>query len=110
MSLKSIICAILVASACAGCMRVITIRKHDPIPVCTNGTAYVDGGYTFNYRNIGLKTDVSSISAEKTADGVTIKIKGFATDISPESKETIGATGTAVGNIAEKVIEGVSGR
>lgn len=89
--------AILTASLVlfTGCMRTIDIVKND-------------AGWEVHYTNLGLKTDVSSIEAEKTADGVIkVKVKGLATDVSAEHKEIVAAGGTAVGNVAEKIIEGV---
>lgn len=107
--ISHILTALAVAAICGGCMRTITIEKHDPIPVGTNAATFIEGGYTLRYRNVGLKTDVSSISAKKTDSGVTITVKGVATDVSPENGEIVAAGGAALGNIAEKVIEGVKG-
>lgn len=86
---------VLTAMLCmAGCMRTIDIVKSD-------------AGWEVHYTNLGLKTDVSSIEAEKTAEGVIkVKVKGLATDVSAENKEIVAAGGTAVGNVAEKIIEG----
>jgi hypothetical protein len=65
-------------------------------------------GYDFEYTNIGLKTDVTRIEVEKSTNGtIRCVIDGVATDVSAENKRMIEASGTAVGNIAEKVIEGV---
>ena len=91
-----------------GCMRIITIDKHDPIVV--NETLVSEtSGWTVTYRNIGLKTDVDSIVAKKTENGaIEVKVNGVATDVSTENKEIVGASGTAVGNVAEKVIEAVA--
>lgn len=89
--------AILTASLVlfTGCMRTIDIVKND-------------AGWEVHYTNLGLKTDVSSIEAEKTAEGVIkVKVKGLTTDVSAEHKEIVAAGGTAVGNVAEKIIEGV---
>lgn len=87
---------VLTAMLClAGCMRSIDIIKNET-------------GWEVHYSNIGLKTDVSSIEAEKTAEGVIkVKVKGLATDVSAENKQVVAAAGTAVGNVAEKIIEGV---
>lgn len=94
----------------AGCGRIITIEKHDPFPVFddtgTNVISYVDGGYDFRYRSFGLKTDVDDIEATKDDKGVSIKVKNIKTDVSAENKEIVGATGTAVGNVVEKAIQG----
>lgn len=94
----------------AGCCRIVTIEKHDPKPVFdatgTNVVDYVDGGYDFRYRSIGLVTDVDGIEATKDENGVTIKVKNLKTDVSKENKEIVGASGTAVGNVVEKAIQG----
>ena len=93
-----------------GCMRIVTIEKHDPKPVFdstgTNVVDYVDGGYDFRYRSIGLVTDVDGIEATKDEKGVAIKVKNLKTDVSTENKEIVGASGTAVGNVVEKAIQG----
>ena len=84
---------IAAALVVAGCSRTIDIIVKD-------------GGWEAHYANYGLKTDVSSIEAEKNADGVIkVKVKGLVTDVSAEHKEIVAAGGTAVGNVAEKVIE-----
>lgn len=81
--------------AATGCCRTIDIVKND-------------AGWEVHYTNLGLKTDVSSIEAEKTAEGVIkVKVKGVATDVSAENKEIVAAGGTAVGNVAEKIIDGI---
>ena len=86
---------IVAALAVAGCMRTIDIVVNQD-------------GWEAHYANVGLKTDVSSIEAEKTAEGVIkVKVKGLTTDVSAENKEIVAAGGTAVGNVAEKIIEGV---
>lgn len=91
----AIIAAVVCAAFLAGCMRTIDIVKND-------------AGWEVHYTNLGLKTDVSSIEAEKTAEGVIkVKVKGLTTDVSAEHKEIVAAGGTAVGNVAEKVIEGI---
>lgn len=86
---------ITAAAALAGCLRSIElVRTPD--------------GYDFEYTNIGLKTDVSRIEVEKSTNGtIRCVIDGVATDVSAENKQVIEASGTAVGNVAEKVIEGL---
>jgi hypothetical protein len=65
-------------------------------------------GYDFEYTNIGLKTDVEKVEIEKGTNGtIRCVIDGVATDVSAENKRMIEAGGTAVGNIAEKVVEGL---
>ena len=65
-------------------------------------------GYDLSYLNIGLKTDVEKVEIEKSTNGIVrCVIDGVATDVSAENKRMFEASGTAVGNIAEKVIEGV---
>ena len=105
-----VVFALAMACAAAGC-RHIEIDKHDPIPFpsATNAVAWIDGGYEFTYWNWGFKTDVDSISADKTKDGVRIMIGKIATDVSDRHEKIVGATGTAVGNVAQKVIDGVKG-
>ena len=82
--------------AATGCCRTIDI--------VVNG----EGAWEAHYANYGLKTDVSSIEAEKTAEGVIkVKVEGLTTDVSAENKEIVAAGGTAVGNVAEKIIDGI---
>ena len=78
-----------------GCYRSIeVIRKGDD--------------YTARYRSVGYKTDVDSIDIKKKNDGeIRVKVNGLKTDLSTENKEIVAASGTAVGNVAEKVIEGI---
>ena len=78
-----------------GCYRSIeVIRKGDD--------------YSARYRSVGYATDVDNIEVEKSPDGnVRVKVNGLKTDVSAENKEIVSAGGTAVGNVAEKVIEGV---
>ncbi len=97
----------LALTVLSGCMRIITIEKNDPIVV--NETLVSEtSGWTVTYRNIGLKTDVDSIVAKRTETGaIEVKVNGIATDVSAENKEIVGATGTAVGNVAEKVVEAI---
>jgi hypothetical protein len=67
-----------------------------------------EGEYSLTYTAVGLKTDVSKIEAEKSTNGtVRVFIEGVATDVSERNAKIIESSGTAVGNIAEKVIEGV---
>ena len=67
-----------------------------------------EGEYSLTYTAVGLKTDVSKIEAEKMTNGtVRVFIEGVATDVSERNAKIIESSGTAVGNIAEKVIEGV---
>ena len=67
-----------------------------------------EGEYSLTYTAVGLKTDVSKIEAEKMTNGtVRVFIEGVATDVSGRNAKIIESSGTAVGNIAEKVIEGV---
>ena len=67
-----------------------------------------EGEYSLTYMAVGLKTDVSKIEAEKTTNGlVRVFIEGVSTDVSERNAKIIESSGTAVGNIAEKVIEGV---
>ena len=67
-----------------------------------------EGEYSLTYTAVGLKTDVSKIEAEKTTNGtVRVFIEGVATDVSERNAKIIESSGTAIGNIAEKVIEGV---
>ncbi len=66
-----------------------------------------EGEYSLTYTAVGLKTDVDTIEAEKTTNGVRVLIKGVATDVSERNAKIIESSGTAVGNIAEKVVEGM---
>ena len=65
-------------------------------------------GYDLSYLNIGLKTDVEKFEIEKGTNGtIRCVIDGVATDVSAENKHMIEASGTAVGNVAQKVVEGL---
>lgn len=82
-----------IALAVGGCMRSIEIVKEG------------ENGYTVKYLNLGLKTDVSSISAEKSQGGeIKVKITGLTTDISGESKEIVTSAGSVAAKVAEAVI------
>ena len=93
--MKKLLFVAAVVAFSAGCLRSIElVRTAD--------------GYDFEYTNIGLKTDVSRIEVEKSTNGtIRCMIDGVATDVSAENKHLIEASGTAVGNIAEKVVEGM---
>ena len=67
-----------------------------------------DGEYTLSYTAVGLKTDVSKIEAEKMTNGtVRVLVEGVATDVSERNAKIVESSGTAIGNVAEKVIEGM---
>ena len=67
-----------------------------------------EGEYSLTYTAVGLKTDVSKIEAEKMTNGtVRVLVEGVATDVSERNAGIIESSGTAVGNIAEKVVEGM---
>lgn len=67
-----------------------------------------EGEYSLTYTAVGLKTDVSKIEAEKMTNGtVRVFIEGVATDVSERNAKIVESSGTAVGNVAEKVIEGM---
>lgn len=91
-----ILIAIAAAAMCAGCgiRSIELVRNAD--------------GYDFEYTNIGLKTDVTRIEIERSTNGIVrCVIDGVATDVSAENKRMIEASGTAVGNVAQKVVEGL---
>jgi uncharacterized protein YceK len=91
--MKKLIFAFCVAAVISGCMRSISLTKSGE-------------GYDFEYRNIGLKTDVSRIEVERQTNGVVrCVIDSVQTDISAENKEIIKAGGAAAGEIAGKIIE-----
>ena len=91
--MKKMIFAFIVAAITAGCMRSRSLTKSGE-------------GYDFEYRNIGLKTDVSRIEIERQTNGVIrCVIDGVQTDVSAENKEIIQAGGAAVGEIAGKIVE-----
>lgn len=92
---KKLCAVLLVALALTGCMRSIEVIKQGD-------------DWRASYTSLGLKTDVDSIEVEKKSDGfIRIKVKGLVTDVSEENKKIVDSSGTAVGTIAEKVIEGV---
>ena len=77
-----------------GCYRAITLTRLND--------------YELKYRAVGLKTDVSRIEAEKTTNGtVRVFIEGVATDVSERNAKLIESSGTAVGNVAKEVVEGM---
>ena len=77
----------------SGCYRSITVSRTDE--------------WDLTYRSVGLKTDVSKIEAEKAADGtIRVIVEGVATDVSERNAAILESSGTAIGNVAEKVIEG----
>lgn len=81
--------------ALTGCMRSIEVIKEGD-------------NWRASYTSLGLKTDVDSIEVEKKSDGfIKVKVKGLVTDVSEENKKIVDSTGSAVGTIAEKVVEGV---
>lgn len=81
--------------ALTGCMRSIEVIKEGD-------------DWRASYTSLGLKTDVDSIEVEKKIDGyIRVKVKGLVTDVSEENKKIVDSTGSAVGTIAEKVVEGV---
>ena len=91
-----ILIAIAAAAMCAGCgfRSIELVRTPD--------------GYDLSYLNIGLKTDVEKFEIEKSTNGIVrCVIDGVATDVSAENKRMIEASGTAVGNVAQKVVEGL---
>ena len=91
--MKKIFFALSLATMAAGCMRSISLVRNNE-------------GYDFEYRNIGLKTDVSHIEIERQTNGVIrCVIDGVQTDVSAENKEIIKAGGAAAGEIAGKIIE-----
>ena len=84
----------LAALAFTGCYRSITVSRYDE--------------YELVYRSVGLKTDVSKIEAEKMTNGtVRVVVEGVATDVSERNAGIVESSGTAIGNVAEKVIEGM---
>lgn len=67
-----------------------------------------EGEYSLTYTAVGLKTDVSKIEAEKTTNGtVRVFIEGVATDVSERNQGIIESSGTAAGNVAQKIVEGM---
>lgn len=84
----------LVLLAVSGCYRSITVTRYDE--------------YELIYRAVGLKTDVSKIEAEKLTNGtVRVTVEGVATDVSERNQGIIESSGSAVGNVAQKVVEGL---
>ena len=78
----------------SGCYRSITVSRYDE--------------YELVYRSVGLKTDVSKIEAEKMTNGtVRVVVEGVATDVSERNAKIVESSGTAIGNVAEKVVEGM---
>jgi hypothetical protein len=86
--------AFFAATILTGCYRSITVTRSNE--------------YELVYRSVGLKTDVSKIEAEKMTNGtVRVLVEGVATDVSERNAKIIESSGTAVGNIAQKVVEGM---
>ena len=92
--LPLLLCALCVSAGLTGCYRSIELIR--------------EGEYSLTYTAVGLKTDVSKIEAEKTTNGtVRVFIEGVATDVSERNAKIIESSGTAVGNIAKEVVEGL---
>ena len=86
--------AFFAATILTGCYRSIELLR--------------EGEYSLTYTAVGLKTDVSKIEAEKMTNGlVRVLVEGVATDVSERNAKIIESSGSAVGNIAEKVVEGM---
>ena len=64
-----------------------------------------DKGWKVDYYMFGLTTDMESMLAK--VGELELRLGNLKSDISSENKEIVSATGTAVGNVAEKIIEGV---
>ena len=78
----------------SGCFRSIELVK--------------EGDYRCEYLSVGLKTDVAKIEVEKNTNGsVRVVIDGVVTDVSEHNQGIVEASGTAVGNVAQKVVEGL---
>ena len=92
----------LILFLCISCISWLT-------PGCYRSIELVrEGEYSLTYTAVGLKTDVSKIKAEKMTNGtVRVLVEGVATDVSERNAKIIESSGTAVGNIAEKVVEGM---
>lgn len=88
-------CLLLLAAMClTGCYRSIELVR--------------EGEYSLTYTAVGLKTDVSKIEAEKMTNGtVRVFVEGVATDVSERNAKIVESSGTAVGNVAQKVVEGL---
>lgn len=85
---------LVMVSLMSGCFRSIELVK--------------EGDYRCEYLSVGLKTNVAKIEVEKNTNGtVRVTIDGVATDVSERNQGIVEASGTAVGNIAEKVVEGL---
>jgi hypothetical protein len=83
-----------VSTLLTGCYRSITVTRSNE--------------YELVYRSVGLKTDVSKIKAEKMTNGtVRVLVEGVATDVSERNAKIIESSGSAVGNIAKEVVEGL---
>ena len=91
--MKKIFFALSLAALAAGCMRSISLVRNSE-------------GYDLEYRNIGLKTDVSRIEIERMTNGaIRCSIDGVATDVSAENKKIVKASGGAIGEVAGKIVE-----
>ena len=86
--------ALFAATILTGCYRSIELIR--------------EGEYSLTYTAVGLKTDVSKIEAEKTTNGIVrVLVEGVATDVSERNAKIVESSGTAVGNVAQKVVEGM---
>lgn len=101
---------VFVMSALQGCT-LITVDRRAPVPVLdasgTNMVATVDGGYEIHVRRYGMDTTIKGFAAKYGANGVEVTINELDSDLSAQHAEITASAGTAVGNVAEKVIEAV---
>lgn len=95
--MKMLALAVVAAVALTGCFRRIVVERLDS----------AGDGYVVTYLNVGFATDLSTLEVQKWPTNVTVRVNGVKTDVSKENSNIIAAGGTAVGNVAQKVIEGV---
>ncbi|MBR4353762.1 MAG: DUF1353 domain-containing protein [Kiritimatiellae bacterium] len=95
-----------------GC-RSVTVDRVWKEPMMHNGKIVMgedgrpllaDKGWKVDYSMFGLTTDMESMLAK--VGELELRLGNLKSDISGETKEIVSATGTAVGNVAEKIIEG----
>ena len=99
-------------AALAGC-RSVSVDRVWQEPLVFDGKivtaedgrpALADKSWKVDYFMFGLTTDMESMLAK--VGEIELRFGNLKSDISAENKEIVSATGTAVGNVAEKIIEG----
>lgn len=103
-----------ILAACAllalGC-RSIAVHKHDPVvwtpPGQTNVVCVVEGGWDATYYSYGVWTSFGSLGVTIGTNVVSLTLNDLNSDISTNHVSIIVAGGTAAGEIAEGIVQGL---